>query len=154
MCALAIYGCNDCSDPDQMTLSPSCCWALDTHNLMLISNRPCSTLMTRVNGVNSRACARNTQKKTTDSDDQGRRVKNQNVPETKSNIYCENVACDDGLWEGSKTSLNPGSPRVSRGSEPAGLNQNQDNLSHSSLPPPLLPILLPTLWHHDIVPVL
>ena len=34
---------------------------------------------------------------------------------------------------GGGSSLNPGSPRVSRGSEPAGLNQNQDNLSHSSL---------------------
>ena len=51
--------CNDCSDPDQTTLSPSCC-LLDTNNLMLISNHSCSTLMTRVNRVKIRNCSRNT----------------------------------------------------------------------------------------------
>ena len=41
---------------------------------------------------------------------------------------------DGGGWGccGGVASLHLGSPRVSRGSEPACLNQNQDNLSHSA----------------------
>ena len=54
----------------------------------------------------------------------------------------------EGGVGGLVASLNPGSPRVSRGCEPTCLNQNQDNLSHSSL---LLPILR-TQRHQPIVP--
>ena len=64
-----------------MTLSQSCC-SLDTNNLMLISKQP---LMTRVNGVKQEE----QDDQPTDSDDQGQRVKNQNAPETKSNMIFE-----------------------------------------------------------------
>ena len=100
--------------------------------------------MTRVNKVKSKAVPETLQNKTNIfSDDHWSGWKSQEPVTEKpkkdfANTNAKNAAADDGLWEGTAVVGKRGQlqPRVStgvaRGSEPAGLNQNQDNLSHSS----------------------